>query len=119
MLTARTADSAIICLAPRAGLEPATKRLTAAYSTIELPGNSIQRVSIVGKRSPVKSPRGGVAARAKRREAEGSGTMSSAPETGRLRVQEAANPAKNKFRMHVRQAITGLKVAANAGRQCS
>jgi hypothetical protein len=26
-------------LAPRAGLEPATKRLTAAHSTIELPGN--------------------------------------------------------------------------------
>ena len=25
--------------APRAGLEPATKRLTAAHSTIELPGN--------------------------------------------------------------------------------
>ena len=24
---------------PRAGLEPATKRLTAAHSTIELPGN--------------------------------------------------------------------------------
>jgi hypothetical protein len=45
--------------------------------------------------------------------------MSSAPETGRLRVQEAANPAKNKFRRHVRPAITGLKVAANAGRQCS
>ena len=26
-------------LAPRAGLEPATMRLTAAHSTIELPGN--------------------------------------------------------------------------------
>ena len=26
-------------VAPRAGLEPATKRLTAAHSTIELPGN--------------------------------------------------------------------------------
>ena len=26
-------------MAPRAGLEPATKRLTAAHSTIELPGN--------------------------------------------------------------------------------
>jgi hypothetical protein len=29
----------LIILAPRAGLEPATKRLTAAHSTIELPGN--------------------------------------------------------------------------------
>ncbi len=28
-----------LSLAPRAGLEPATKRLTAAHSTIELPGN--------------------------------------------------------------------------------
>ena len=27
-------------MAPRAGLEPATKRLTAAHSTIELPGNT-------------------------------------------------------------------------------
>ena len=27
-------------LAPRAGLEPATKRLTAAHSTVELPGNA-------------------------------------------------------------------------------
>ena len=26
-------------MAPRAGLEPATKRLTAAHSTVELPGN--------------------------------------------------------------------------------
>ena len=32
-------DSSTKELAPRAGLEPATKRLTAAYSTIELPGN--------------------------------------------------------------------------------
>ena len=30
-------------LAPRAGLEPATKRLTAAHSTIELPGNEYFR----------------------------------------------------------------------------
>jgi hypothetical protein len=38
-LTAWTADSAAICLAPRVGLEPTTNRLTAGYSTIELPGN--------------------------------------------------------------------------------
>jgi hypothetical protein len=38
-LTTWTAFSAANCLAPRGGLEPPTKRLTAAYSTIELPGN--------------------------------------------------------------------------------
>jgi hypothetical protein len=31
--------------APRAGLEPATKRLTAAHSTIELPGNEYLRTN--------------------------------------------------------------------------
>ena len=31
----------LICLAPRAGFEPATNRLTAGCSTAELPGNSL------------------------------------------------------------------------------
>jgi hypothetical protein len=32
----------LICLAPRAGFEPATNRLTAGCSTTELPGNSAE-----------------------------------------------------------------------------
>ena len=32
-------DTEVNFVAPRAGLEPATKRLTAAHSTVELPGN--------------------------------------------------------------------------------
>jgi hypothetical protein len=35
-----TAKVAKFSLAPRVGFEPTTKRLTAAYSTIELPGKS-------------------------------------------------------------------------------
>src|SRR5580698_4054242 len=34
------ANKALILLAPRAGFEPATNRLTAGCSTTELPGNS-------------------------------------------------------------------------------
>ena len=36
-----TAKVAKFSFAPRVGFEPTTKRLTAAYSTIELPGKSI------------------------------------------------------------------------------
>src|SRR5713226_10012266 len=35
----------LIYLAPRAGFEPATNRLTAGCSTAELPGNAADRVS--------------------------------------------------------------------------
>ena len=35
------ANKALILLAPRAGFEPATNRLTAGCSTTELPGNSL------------------------------------------------------------------------------
>jgi hypothetical protein len=34
-------NKALILLAPRAGFEPATNRLTAGCSTTELPGNSL------------------------------------------------------------------------------
>ena len=45
------------CLAPRVGLEPTTKRLTAAYSTIELSGNTGCRAWIRTRAKGSKVPR--------------------------------------------------------------
>ena len=42
------------CLAPRAGFEPATNRLTAGCSTAELPGNNCQ--PLPRTRLPITKP---------------------------------------------------------------
>ena len=40
-------------MAPDAGFEPATKRLTAAYSTAELIRNELKRIEIIAKHAEI------------------------------------------------------------------
>ena len=46
-------EAAVEVLAPRAGLEPATNRLTAGYSTIELPGSATRTAARAHPRTTI------------------------------------------------------------------
>src|ERR1700755_3087778 len=48
-------DQRVTCVAPRAGFEPATNRLTAGCSTTELPGNRGSHVSGAAYSKPVSA----------------------------------------------------------------